>query len=81
MRFSDLTVDFPGTTNRLYQRLEELRASSAEIVDLVSGNVDDHGIVFPSERLTAILTEAWDMAQENKALRGSHASRRLRDAR
>ncbi len=33
MRFSDLTIDFPGDTNRLYQRLEELRRSGAEIVD------------------------------------------------
>jgi alanine-synthesizing transaminase len=58
MRFSDLTVDFPGATNRLYERLEELRQSGIEIVDLVSANVNDHGIVFPHEQLDEIWKEA-----------------------
>ncbi len=76
MRFSDLTVDFPGATNRLYERLGELGRSSAEIVDLVSGNVNDHGIVFPSERLTAILTQAAEQARiYNPHSRGQRVAR------
>ena len=58
MRFSDLTIDFPGSTNRLYQRLGELRQAGAAIVDLVSANVTERGIAFPHDRLAVILTES-----------------------
>ena len=66
MRFSDLTVDFPGTTNRLYRHLEELRHSGISIVDLISANVNDYGIVFPETLLSEILAEAVRQAVEYK---------------
>ena len=66
MHFSDLTVDFPGTTNRLYRHLEKLRQSGTSIIDLISANVNDHGIVFPEKLLSEILTEAVKHAVEYK---------------
>ena len=66
MRFSDLTVDFPGATNSLYERLEKLRQAGATIVDMVSANVNDHGVVFPNELLKEILAEATDQAATYK---------------
>jgi hypothetical protein len=55
MRFSDLTSEFPGATNRLYERLAELRGRGVQILDLVSGNVNEAGIVFPGETLREAL--------------------------
>jgi len=57
MQFSDLAVDFPGSTNRLYQRVHELRAGGADLIDLVRGSVEEAGIVFPQDRLRDILAE------------------------
>jgi hypothetical protein len=55
MRFSDLTSEFPGATNRLYERLAELRGRGVQILDLVSGNVNEAGVVFPGETLREAL--------------------------
>ncbi len=64
MRFSDLTNEFPDSTNRLYTRLEELRHRRIEVVDLVRGRADDIGIGFPQEMLNAILSDASGLARE-----------------
>jgi alanine-synthesizing transaminase len=66
MRFSDLTVDFPDATNRLYKRLEELRQAGTTIVDLVNANVNDHGIVFPNAILAPIMADATRLAATYK---------------
>ena len=58
MRFSDLTTDFPGVTNRLYERRGKLQNTGAPVVDLVRGNVNDHGIVFPRDVLSEALADA-----------------------
>lgn len=58
MRFSDLTAEFAGAKNRLYERLEALRAAGVAIVDLVDANVNEHGIVFPADLLKDILAAA-----------------------
>lgn len=63
MQLSDLTQDFPAPTNRLYRRLEQLRANGVDIVDLVRGNVGDAGIVFPPDELERILIDAARDAQ------------------
>ncbi len=66
MRFSGLAVDFHGATNRLYERLGELRRARAEVVDLVNSNVNDHGIVFPPDLLSESLMEAASRARVYK---------------
>jgi aspartate/methionine/tyrosine aminotransferase len=57
MRFSGLTDDFGGATNRLYERLGELRSQGARILDLVNGNVNEAGIVFPEHILAEAIAE------------------------
>lgn len=57
MRLSGLTDDFGGATNRLYERLAELRNQGVRILDLVSANVNEAGIVFPEDILHAALAE------------------------
>ncbi len=53
--FSRLASRFHADTNPLYRLLGEIRAQGYKIIDLVSGNVTEHGIVFPQELLEAIL--------------------------
>ncbi len=62
MRFSDLTIDFPNSRNRLYLRRGEVAARGEAIVDLVRGNVNDHGIVYPEHTLGKVLLDATDRA-------------------
>jgi alanine-synthesizing transaminase len=63
MRFSELTTQFPESTNRLYARLGELKSGGVDHVDLIGSQVSDAGIVFPREILDEILTEASGQAQ------------------
>ena len=47
MFFSRLAKDLGGTKNSLYLLHDDMRAKNRPIVDLVRGNVNEHGIVFP----------------------------------
>ncbi len=58
MRFSNLADRFPGSRNRLYQVRDRFVEEGRPIVDLISGNVNEHGIVFPEGLLKEILSEA-----------------------
>ena len=58
MRFSSLIDHLGGAKNPLYLQLEEHKAKDAPVVDLVKGNVNEHGIVFPEDTLREILAEA-----------------------
>src|SRR5262249_28106968 len=58
MRFSSLINHLGGVKNPLYLLLDERRAKNAPIVDLVRGSVNEHGIVFPEDTFTKILSEA-----------------------
>lgn len=58
MRFSGLADEFPGTTNRLYQRVQALRDAGVDLIDLVRGSAHDAGIVFPDDALRGILDNA-----------------------
>ncbi len=49
--------------NRLYQLRDEILASGGRVVDLASGNVNEHGIIFPQETLGGILTRAAEAAR------------------
>jgi alanine-synthesizing transaminase len=66
MRFSDLTIDFPAAENRLYRRRNEIVRSGETIVDLVRGNVNEHGIVYPDSALREVLAQAAGQARTYK---------------
>jgi aspartate/methionine/tyrosine aminotransferase len=56
--FADLVSQFQGTTNPLYRLRAEIEARGETILELVSGNVNEHGILFPQELLEKILVQA-----------------------
>ena len=63
MFFSDLAANLGGQRNPLYTLHEELKAEGTTIVDLVRGNVNEHGIDYPPELLREILAKAADAAR------------------
>ncbi len=58
MNFSRLANELAGVKNPLYSLRDEMKAEGKPIVDLVRGNVNEHGIVFPPDALMEILAEA-----------------------
>jgi aspartate/methionine/tyrosine aminotransferase len=58
MNFSSLVEDLAGNKNPLYVLHDEKRARGETVVDLVRGNVNEHGIMYPKETLAEILTAA-----------------------
>ena len=62
MHFSSLADSLAASKNPLYVLHDELRAAGHPILDLVKGNVNEHGIVFPQEALREILREASDQS-------------------
>ena len=63
MHFSELTTQFPDSTNRLYARLGELKSEGVEVVDLIGSSASDTGVGFPREILDPILTQASGLAE------------------
>src|SRR5262249_41294856 len=61
--FSDFAQNLGGPTNPLYQLQERLKAEGAKVTDLVRGNVNEHGVVYPPEILAEILRTAADAAR------------------
>jgi alanine-synthesizing transaminase len=53
--FSSIAKRLPGETNALYKIRDEIRSGEHVIQDLISGNVNEHGISFPQEILDPIL--------------------------
>ena len=66
MHFSSLAERFPGSRNRLYEVRDKFVEEGRPIVDLISGNVNEHGIVFPDGLLKHILAEAAEKARVYK---------------
>jgi len=62
MFFSDFASNLGGAKNPLYVLHERLKKEGHPIVDLVRGNVNEHGIVYPPEILQEILARAGDRA-------------------
>src|SRR5215467_9435130 len=58
MFFSDFAANLGGPKNPLYLLHERLKTEGVKLVDLVRGNVNEHGIVYPPEILAGILKEA-----------------------
>jgi alanine-synthesizing transaminase len=63
MFFSDFAASLGGPKNPLYQLHERLKANGASVTDLVRGNVNEHGIVYPLEILAESLRNAADAAR------------------
>src|SRR6266481_959162 len=63
MFFSDFAANLGGQKNPLYTLHERLKAEGIQIVDLVRGNVNEHGIIYPPEILREILAEAAEAAR------------------
>src|SRR4051812_26599659 len=63
MHFLGLAGSLSGSKNPLYVLLEELRQKGRTVIDLVKGNVNEHGIVFPPSALDDILKEAAQAAR------------------
>lgn len=63
MHFSELARNLGGPKNPLYLLHDKLKAEGRVIVDLVRGNVNEHGIVFPRAALDEILSEAAEEAR------------------
>lgn len=61
--FSDFAENLGGPKNPLYQLHERLKAEGAKLTDLVRGNVNEHGIVYPPHILAEILKEAAETAR------------------
>lgn len=66
MHFSSLAESLTAPKNPLYILHDELRAAGHEILDLVKGNVNEHGIVYPQDELREILREASELARVYK---------------
>src|SRR5262245_20524309 len=58
MYFSSLAESLTASKNPLYLLNDELRREGHTVVDLVRGNVNEHGIVFPPDVLSEILRQA-----------------------
>ncbi len=54
---SRLASTFQAPTNRLYAERDARLTRGERVIDLVSGNVTDQGIVFPPERLECCRAE------------------------
>jgi aspartate/methionine/tyrosine aminotransferase len=63
MFFSDFAANLGGPKNPLYLLHERLKTEGVKLVDLVRGNVNEHGIVYPPEILAGILKDAADAAR------------------
>ncbi len=58
MHFSSLTDSLASSKNPLYILHDELIAARQPVLDLIKGNVNEHGMVFPDNELKQILTVA-----------------------
>jgi aspartate/methionine/tyrosine aminotransferase len=63
MHFSSLSESLAGTKNPLYRIHEELKLEGRAVIDLVRGNVNEHGIEYPQEILKGILHSAAEAAR------------------
>src|SRR4029450_3471657 len=58
MHFSSLSDSLPAPKNPLYLLHDQLRAAGQPILDLVEGNVNEHGIVSPQAVFSQTLQDA-----------------------
>ena len=58
LSFSRLAASFHTRTNPLYRERDAMLARREPVVDLISGNVTEHGLAYPHAVLESILTDA-----------------------
>jgi aspartate/methionine/tyrosine aminotransferase len=76
MFFSEFAENLGGPRNSLYLLHEKLKAEGRPIADLVRGNVNEHGIIYPPDKLKEILIEAAEAARVYRPDSfGQHAAR------
>jgi aspartate/methionine/tyrosine aminotransferase len=63
MYFSLVAESLAASKNPLYLLRDELSHDGSTVIDLVRGNVNEHGIVFPPDLLNAILRDAAESAR------------------
>lgn len=63
MHFSSLADSLASNKNPLYLLHDELLAARRPVLDLVKGNVNEHGIVYPQDTLKEILGAAMETAR------------------
>src|SRR6185295_4508174 len=63
MFFSDFAANLGGPKNPLYVLHDQLKTEGTNVTDLVRGNVNEHGIVYPPEILNDILKQAAEKAR------------------
>jgi alanine-synthesizing transaminase len=63
MKFSDIVQRFDAPLNALYRERDARRARDAKMIDLVSGNVNQAGLVFPPASLKQALTKGAQRAE------------------
>jgi aspartate/methionine/tyrosine aminotransferase len=63
MHFSSLSESLGGSKNPLYRIHEELKLDGRAVIDLVRGNVNEHGIEYPQDVLKDILQGAAEAAR------------------
>jgi aspartate/methionine/tyrosine aminotransferase len=56
--FSEIAAHLDAEVNALYKTRNELRAQGNKITDLISGNINEAGIVYPQEPLEAVMLQA-----------------------
>src|SRR5262245_3989368 len=61
--FSDFAENLGGPKNPLYQLHDRLKTEGAQVTDLVRGNVNEHGIVYPVDIIAVILKTAAETAR------------------
>src|SRR5262249_11288340 len=61
--FSDFAANLGGPKTPLYLVHDRLKTEGRQVVDLVRGGVNEHGIVYPPEILAGILREAAEAAR------------------
>src|SRR5262245_49309617 len=60
---ANLSRDLPSSLNSLYRAKNDALARGEQLIDLIAGNVNQHGIVFPPEKLDPILLTAAEQAR------------------
>src|SRR5262245_39254599 len=58
MFFSEFAANLGGPKNPLYVLHDRLKTEGANVTDLVRGNVNEHGIIYPETILDEILQQA-----------------------
>ena len=63
LQFSSVSESFPSLLNPLYRAREAALRKGDSIVDLISGNVNQHGVNFPEDVLREIFLRALPLAK------------------